>query len=226
MYRICLPILLAVTLLLTGTPATAQSPTVRFVVRDATTAPIVGLTVVLDTGDGRGPLPYVTDAQGATARIVSATQTVTVTQVFDTDGVALGFEQTTLDGRLVLPLLSDLEVPWSYDRASRQVISLPQTMINEAFPEREVIPDNPQVALLVEQMAPEQASIPAPDGAPTTADAPAPAPASASVTSVLWVVLGGLLLISLGVGLVLVRRARLERARSANQMRRLPGGRR
>jgi|GEM_PF-3985490 len=128
-------ILMALALLTVGLASAQESASIRFVVRDPHATPQRGIRITLDLGDGRGPRSHVTDDRGATERLISPTGLVTVTHVLDADNTPLTFEMTTLDGRLVLPLTGDREIPWAYDRASRSVISLPRTMSNEAFPE-------------------------------------------------------------------------------------------
>jgi len=191
-------------------PAGAQEPaSLRVIVRDATAQPQPGITIVVDAGDGRGAVPYVTDATGATPRILAPTSLVTITQVLDSDRTPLAFELTSLEGVLVIPLRGHLDLPWAYDRASRSVISLPRTMRNEAFPELEVLPAE------ADGQRPAAADGPRPTGAgPAPAGAP-PAPPPAGGPGWFWIILAGLLLSGAGLSLVVWAQARAARTRRA-----------
>lgn len=201
-----LPVILAFALL-TVSAAFAQGPArIRFIVRDATAQPQQGITIMLDVGDGRGASSYVTDATGATQRIISPSSVVTVTQVLDRDSTPLSFEMTTLEGLLVIPLSGDLDVPWAYDRASRSVISLPRTMSNEAFPELEVLPAEADGQA-------ELVGTPAPAGDPgALVVAGEPAPVAGS-NGLFWIILAGLILAGVGLGLFAWAQARAARPR-------------
>jgi len=188
-------------------PVAAQEPSrIRFIVRDSTATPQPGITVMLDVGDGRGALPRVTDATGATAPMRSPTSLVTVTQVLDRDTTPLTFEMTTLTGLLVIPLAGDLDVPWAYDRASRSVISLPRTMSNEAFPELEVLPGAGDDQLVLP-------GTPTPAGEAATLLVPGEPARAASTSMLFWLLVVGLILGGVGLGLFVWAQARAGQRR-------------